>query len=228
MPESVIVAVDGPAGSGKSSVCRGSAAALGMRYLDTGAMYRAMTCAVLDADIDPSDSAAVAAFASRPEITSGTDPLNPTISVDGIDVSVPIRSESVTSAVSPVSAVPEVRARLVTLQREHVARARDEGVGIVVEGRDIGTVVLPDADLKVYLTADPAVRAARRAAETGTDAVAATEAALKARDAFDSSRATSPLTQADDAVVVDTTEMTLPQVIDHVCDLVNQRRENHV
>lgn len=228
MSESVIVAVDGPAGSGKSSVCRGSAAALGMRYLDTGAMYRAMTYAVLDAAIDPLDSAAVAAFASRPEITSGTDPLHPTISVNGIDVAVPIRSESVTSAVSPVSAVPEVRARLVALQREHVSQARDAGVGIVVEGRDIGTVVLPDADLKVYLTADPAVRAARRAAETGTDAVAATEAALKARDAFDSSRATSPLAQADDAVVVDTTEMTLPQVIDHVCDLVNQRRENHV
>ena len=223
-----IIAIDGPAGSGKSSVCRGTAAALGLRYLDTGAMYRAMTCAVIDAGIDPADAEALAAFAATPVIVSGTDPLAPTIAVDGVDVAGPIRSESVTAAVSPVSAVPAVRERLVTLQREHVAQAREAGVGIVVEGRDIGTVVLPDADLTVYLTADPAVRAARRAAETGTDAVAATEAALKARDTYDSTRAASPLTQADDAVVVDTTEMTLQQVIDHVCDLVNERRESHV
>lgn len=228
MSESVIVAVDGPAGSGKSSVCRGAAAALGLLYLDTGAMYRAMTCAVIDAGIDPTDADAVAAFASTPVIVSGTDPLSPTISVDGVDVAGPIRTDSVTGAVSPVSAVPAVRERLVTLQRDHVARAREAGVGIVVEGRDIGTVVLPDADLKVYLTADPAVRAARRAAETGTDAVAATELALKARDTYDSTRTASPLVQADDAVVVDTTEMTLQQVIDHVCDLVNERRESHV
>jgi cytidylate kinase len=228
MPDAVIIAVDGPAGSGKSSVCRGTASSLGLRYLDTGAMYRAMTCAVIGAGIDPTDAQAVAAFARVPVITSGTDPRDPSIGVDGVDVAVQIRSEQVTGAVSPVSAVPEVRERLVELQREHVARARELGVGIVVEGRDIGTVVLPDADLKVYLTADPAIRAARRAAETGTDAVAATEAALKARDAYDSSRTASPLAQADDAVVVDTTEMTLQQVIDHVCDLVKQRRENHV
>ncbi len=228
MPEAVIVAVDGPAGSGKSSVCRGTAAALGLWYLDTGAMYRAMTCAVLDAKIDPTDASAVAEFAAIPVITSGIDPLAPTISVNGIDVSTPIRSETVTAAVSPVSAVPEVRARLVALQREHVERARRSHRGIVVEGRDIGSVVLPEAHLKVYLTADPVVRATRRAAETGTDAVAATEAALKARDAYDSSRATSPLTQADDAIVVDTTEMTLQQVIDHVCDLVNNCKENDV
>ena len=228
MPQSVIVAVDGPAGSGKSSVCRGVAAALGMRYLDTGAMYRAMTSAILDQGIDPTDRAAVAAFAATPVIISGTDPRAPTIAVNGVDVSEVIRSEQVTSAVSPVSAVADVRERLVGLQREQVAAARDVGVGIVVEGRDIGTVVLTDADLKVYLTADPSIRAVRRAAETGSDAVDATEAALKARDTFDSSRAASPLIQADDAIVVDTTEMTLQQVIDHVCDLVNMRRENHV
>jgi cytidylate kinase len=228
MPESVIVAVDGPAGSGKSSVCRGTAAVLGLSYLDTGAMYRAMTCAVIDAGINPEDTSAVAAFAAVPVISSGTDPKAPTIEVNGVDVREQIRTEAVTSAVSPVSAVPEVRARLVALQRDHVVRATVNGTGIVVEGRDIGTVVLPDADVKVYLTADPSVRAVRRAAETGTDAVAATEAALIRRDAYDSSRTTSPLTQADDAVVVDTTEMTLQQVIDHVCDLVKQRRENDV
>ena len=228
MPETVIVAVDGPAGSGKSSVCRGIASALGLSYLDTGAMYRAMTCAVIEAGIDPEDSPAVAAFCATPVITSGTDPNAPIIEVNGVSVGEQIRTEAVTSAVSPVSAVPEVREQLVALQRAHVARATKAGIGIVVEGRDIGSVVLPDADIKVCLTADPSVRAARRAAETGTDAVAATEAALIRRDAYDSSRTTSPLTQAGDAVVVDTTKMTLQQVIDHVCDLVNQRRENDV
>jgi cytidylate kinase len=191
-------------------------------------MYRALTYAVIGAGIDPTDSAAVAEFAGSPSILSGTDPLSPTISVDGADVSSPIRTDDVTSAVSPVSAVPAVREKLVALQREHVARAVQDGIGIVVEGRDIGSVVLPDASLKVFLTADPSVRAARRAAETGTQAVEATEAALIARDAFDSSRSSSPLTQADDAVVVDTTDMTLQQVIDHLCDLVHQRRESHV
>jgi len=224
----VIVAVDGPAGSGKSSVCRGTAATLGLSYLDTGAMYRALTYAALEAGIDPTDSSAVADFADTPVIISGTDPNAPSITVNGLDVSESIRSERVTSSVSPISAIPAVRERLVALQRQHVAQARELGLGIVVEGRDIGSVVLPDADLKVYLIADPAVRAARRAAETGTEAVAATEAALKARDDFDSMRTTSPLIQADDAVVVDTTEMTLQQVIDHVCDLVNERREIHV
>lgn len=228
MPRPVIVAVDGPAGSGKSSVCRGTASALGLEYLDTGAMYRAITCAVLDAGIDPTDTAAVAALAGTVSIESGTDPQAPTIEVDGRDVSGPIRSESVTSAVSPVSAVPLVRERLVALQRTHVEAARMRGAGIVVEGRDIGTVVLPDADVKVFLTADPAVRAARRAAENGSDAVAATQAALVARDTYDSTRASSPLTQAVDAVEVDTTEMSLQQVIDHVCTIVNERRESHV
>lgn len=225
-----IVAVDGPAGSGKSSVCRGVAKAMGYRYLDTGAMYRAMTWAVLQAGISPNDSAAIAEFCASPSIESGTDPTSPSISVNGVDVAAAIRSAEVTGAVSPVSAVPEVRARLVDVQRQAASDARAAGMGIVVEGRDIGSVVLPNADLKVFLTADAAVRALRRAKEeSGSDQVAAasvsaTEQALIARDAHDASRATSPMTQAPDAVVVDTTHMTLEAVISHVCNLIESRR----
>lgn len=221
---SVVIAVDGPAGSGKSSVCRGVAARLGARYLDTGAMYRAMTWAVLRAGIDPTDAVAVAAFATTPVITSGTDPQAPTIAVDGVDVALDIRGAQVTGAVSPVSAVAAVRAELVRRQRDVAATAQADGVPVVVEGRDIGTVVLPDADLKVFLTADPAVRAARRAKEQGSGDVAATKEALQRRDAYDSSRVESPMAQAEDAVVVDTSHMTLEQVIDHVCMLATSAR----
>jgi cytidylate kinase len=223
-----VVAVDGPAGSGKSSVCRGVAQRLGYRYLDTGATYRAMTWAVLRAGIDPSDEALVSAFASTPSIVSGTDPRSPDIEVDGTDVSDPIRTAEVTGAVSAVSAVPAVRERLVALQRDRVREAGLAGQGIVVEGRDIGSVVLPSADLKVFLTADPGVRALRRAREqsggeaVGEESITVTGEALSRRDAFDSSRAASPMTQAADAVVVDTTEMTLEQVVDHVCGLVHR------
>ena len=223
-----VIAVDGPAGSGKSSVCRGVAERLGLRYLDTGAMYRAMTWAMLADGVDVDDPAAVAAHADGARIVSGTDPRNPTIHVGSTDVSGPIRGDAVTGAVSAVSAVPEVRDRLVTLQREEVASAEREGHGIVVEGRDITTVVLPDADLKIFITADPAVRAARRAAQDvglGKDGVdvTLTETALRERDAKDSSRVASPLAQAADAIVVDTTALTLDEVIDHVCDLARSR-----
>ncbi len=223
---SPVIAVDGPAGSGKSSVCRGAAERLGLRYLDTGAMYRAMTWAVLDAGVDVDDPAAVAAAAAAVVISSGTDPIDPTIYVGQTDVAGPIRGDAVTGAVSAVSAVPAVRERLVAIQRDEVAAATAAGAGIVVEGRDITTVVLPDADLKLFVTADPAVRAARRAAQDadlGKPAVdvGQTETALRERDAKDSSRATSPLAQAEDAVVLDTTHLTLDEVIDHVCVLVD-------
>ena len=223
---SPVIAVDGPAGSGKSSVCRGAAERLGMRYLDTGAMYRAMTWAVLDAGVDVDDAAAVAAAAEDVVITSGTDPTAPTIHVGQTDVAGPIRGDEVTGAVSAVSAVPAVRERLVAIQRDEVAAATAAGAGIVVEGRDITTVVLPDADLKLFVTADPAVRAARRAAQDADLGkpvvdVSQTETALRERDAKDSSRATSPLAQADDAVVLDTTHLTLDEVIDQVCALVD-------
>jgi cytidylate kinase len=224
-----VIAVDGPAGSGKSSVCKGVAARLGYRYLDTGAMYRAMTWATLQAGLDPSDESAVAELAGIAEISSGTDPLGPTIHVDGVDVAEPIRSAEVTAAVSAVSSVAQVRERLVSIQRGEVDRAQQDGHGIVVEGRDIGSVVLPDAHLKIFLTADPAVRALRRAKEQAGGAsvqeqsVVATEEALKKRDAIDSTRTVSPMTQAPDAVVVDTSLLTLEEVIDRVCDLVRER-----
>jgi cytidylate kinase len=199
---------------------------LGLRYLDTGAMYRAMTWAVLDAGIDVDDAGAVAVASADVAIVSGTDPTAPTIHVGQTDVAGPIRGDAVTGAVSAVSAVPAVRERLVAIQRDEVAAATAAGGGIVVEGRDITTVVLPDADLKIFVTADPAVRAARRAAQdadlgkAGVD-VTQTETALRERDAKDSSRATSPLAQADDAVVVDTTHLSLDEVIDQVCALVD-------
>jgi len=220
----VIVAIDGPAGSGKSSVSRAVAKHLSLNYLDTGAMYRALTWAVLEAGVDPDDPAAVAAYVEGgdpPIIVSGTDPKDPTIDVDGTDVRTPIRGPEVTSNVSAVSAVPAVRGFLVDLQRKEVARSTH---GIVVEGRDIGSVVLPDADVKVFLTADPAVRAHRRAAETTQQVdqaqLAATESSLRERDAKDSSRVVSPLTRADGAIEIDTSDLTFEQVVDAVVDLV--------
>ena len=208
------MAVDGPSGSGKSSTSRGVAQRLGLRYLDTGAMFRAVTWWMLRQGVDPTDGDAVAARAADPVIESGTDPLAPTITVDGTDVSVAIRSEEVNAAVSPVSVVPAVRARLLDLQREIIGAGR-----IVVEGRDIGSVVAPDAAVKVFLSADPGARATRRAAEAGTD-VAATEASLLARDRIDSGRATAPLVMVDGAAHIDTTTLTLDEVIGQVVALV--------
>ena len=215
----VVVAIDGPSGSGKSSTSRGVATRLGLRYLDTGAMYRAITWWMLQQGVPVDDPAAVAARASEPVIDSGTDPAGPTITVDGRDVAAAIRTPEVTGAVSAVSAVPEVRARLLDLQRDVIGAATVTG-GIVVEGRDIGSVVAPDADVKVYLTADAAARAARRAAEEGGSDVSATESSLLARDKIDSTRTASPLTMAEGAVHVDTTPYTLDEVVDLIARLV--------
>ena len=215
-PAHVVVAIDGTSGSGKSSTSRGVAARLGLRYLDTGAMFRAVTWWMLRHGVDVHDADAVAAHAGEPDIVSGTDPLGPTITVDGHDVAVDIRSEAVTGAVSPVSAVPAVRQRLLELQRQIIG----EGTGgIVVEGRDIGSVVWPQAEVKVYLSADPEARAARRAAEAGAD-LAAVHANLLSRDRIDSGRATAPLVMAEGAVHVDSTDLTLDEVIDRVVALV--------
>lgn len=211
-----VIAIDGPSGSGKSSTSRGVASKLGYAYLDTGAMYRAMTWAMLQRGVDVHDPAAVAAAAAEVVLASGTDPQSPTIEADGVDVSEPIRGEDVTGAVSPVATVPEVRRQLVDLQRELIAGA---GVGIVVEGRDIGTVVAPDAALKVYLVADPVARARRRALELGVEDAEAMGEALARRDAIDSTRTTAPLAQADDAIVVDGTHLTLDEVIERIVTL---------
>ncbi len=219
--ESVIVAIDGPSGTGKSSTSKAVAAKLGLSYLDTGAQYRAITWWMISNGVDVTDAEAVANAAGKPVIVSGTDPSRPTITVDGLDASGPIRTEEVTSRVSAVSAVPEVRALITELQR---SIARGAGAGIVVEGRDIGTTVLPDADLKIFLTASPEARAARRSGELKGADVRATQEALVKRDAADSSRKTSPLAKAGDAVEVDTTELTLDQVIECVVTLVEERR----
>jgi CMP/dCMP kinase len=215
---SVVVAVDGTSGSGKSSTCRGVAARLGLRYLDTGAQFRAMTWWMLAQGVDVHDADAVAARCEEPLIESGTDPTRPTIAVDGVDVSGPIRSAEVTAAVSPVSTVPQVRARLLELQRSLIGHG-----GIVVEGRDIGSVVWPQAEVKVYLSADPAARARRRIAEHAhLGDVSTAEAGLLERDKIDSRRTTAPLTMADGAVHIDTTDHTLDEVIDRVVALVEE------
>jgi CMP/dCMP kinase len=219
-----VIAVDGPSGSGKSSVSRGAATELGLRYLDTGAMYRAVTWWMLERRIDVSDSAAVAARAAEALVAPGTDPASPTITLDGRDVSAEIRRPEVTGAVSAVSAVPEVRRLLLTLQRTVIGAG-----GIVVEGRDIGTVVCPDADLKVFLTASAQARAARRSRELAgaghSDAApSVTLDDLARRDAVDSTRAVSPLRRADDAVVVDATELSLEETIAEVVRLARSIR----
>ena len=215
-PETVVVAIDGTSGSGKSSTSRGVAIRLGLRYLDTGAMFRAVTWWMLQHGVDVHDPAAVAAHAEEPEIHAGTDPVAPTIAVGAVDVAPAIRGPEVNAAVSPVAAVPEVRARLLRLQREIIGAG-----GIVVEGRDIGSVVWPQAEVKVYLSADASARAYRRALEEGGSDVTATQASLEARDRIDSGRATAPLTLVDGAHHIDTTGHTLEEVIAQVISLVD-------
>ncbi len=217
-----MIAVDGPAGTGKSSVSRGLARALGARYLDTGAMYRVVTLAVLRSDVDVTDPAAVAAVADTVDMTVGYDPDEDRCFLAGEDVSAEIREDAVTGAVSAVSAVPAVRTRLVQLQRRLAA-----GPGsVVVEGRDIGTVVLPDADVKIFLTASAEERARRRnqqnAAAGLADDYQAVLADVRRRDHLDSTRPVSPLRAADDALVVDTSEMAEPDVVGHLLRLVEQ------
>ncbi|MFS0900985.1 (d)CMP kinase [Mycolicibacterium litorale] len=223
MSDGMVIAVDGPAGTGKSSVSRGLARALGARYLDTGAMYRIVTLAVLRSGIDPSDSEAVAAAVDDVDLAVGYDPDEDRSFLAGEDVSAEIRGDAVTQAVSAVSAVPAVRARLVDLQR----RLSDGSGSVVVEGRDIGTVVLPEADVKIFLTASPEVRARRRntqnVANGLADDYASVLADVRRRDHLDSTRAVSPLRAADDALVVDTSDMTETDVIAHLQDLVHQR-----
>ena len=221
----VAVAVDGPAGTGKSSVSRGLARALQARYLDTGAMYRIVTLAVLRAGIDPADQAAIGTASAAVQLSVGSDPDEDRSYLDGEDVSSEIRGDAVTRAVSAVSSVPAVRTRLVELQR---TLARGPG-SVVVEGRDIGTVVLPDADVKVFLTASAETRARRRndqnVAAGLPDDYAGVLADVRRRDHLDSTRAVSPLRAASDAVVVDTSEMTEPEVIARLLQLVKQQSE---
>jgi cytidylate kinase len=219
MSAPLVIAIDGPSGSGKSSVARGVARSLGLNYLDTGGMYRAMTWFVLSQGADVADAEIVAQLAIEAQLKPSITPEVQDIYVGDTDVTEIIRGDLVTSLVSKVAAIPAVRAVLVARQQELVTQA---SVGIVVEGRDIGTVVLPDAFLKLYITADPSVRANRRAAQSEGD-VAATQESLLARDHADSTRQVSPLELADDAILLDTTHMDLPEVIEHVLALVAER-----
>ncbi|MBF6127612.1 (d)CMP kinase [Nocardia brasiliensis] len=219
----LVVAMDGPSGTGKSSVSRRLATRLGARYLDTGAMYRVATLRVLRAGVELTDAAEIGAAVKELPLSIGTDPSREVIRLDGEDVSSEIRGDAVTKAVSAVSAVPEVRELLVALQREITTDAQR----IVVEGRDIGTVVLPDADAKIYLTASAEARAHRRnqqnIAEGRGDDYEAVLADVQRRDNLDSTRKVSPLRPADDAVLVDTSDLNMDEVIDELYRVVAQQ-----
>jgi cytidylate kinase len=213
-PGLLVIAIDGPAGAGKSTVGRALARRLGLDYLDTGAMYRAMTYAALRRGVVEGDLDEVAAMAPTVDIAVVDD----RVVVDGVDVTKEIRGREVTEAVSQIAANPAVRTVLVERQRAWVA----ERAGGVVEGRDIGSVVFPDAALKLFVTASPRVRAERRVREIGGD-VDDVEASIVERDRKDSERAHSPLTETDDAVTVDTTGMTIEEVVAHILELLHDR-----
>jgi cytidylate kinase len=207
-PDFRVIAIDGPAGSGKSTVARRLADRLGLEYLDTGAMYRSVTFAALRRGIDPSDLEPVAQVAREVEMTVGPD----VVEVDGVDATIEIRGPEVTRAVSLVAANPAVREELRSRQREWTI----ERGGAVLEGRDIGSVVFPDAELKVYLTARPEVRASRRSGEVRDLDYETVAADLARRDALDQGRDDSPLTEASGAVVVDTSDLDIDGVVDAV------------
>jgi CMP/dCMP kinase len=218
-----VIAVDGPAGSGKSTAARGVARALGLRYLDTGSTYRALTWWLLSRGVDVSQPDAVIAYLGRPVIEVGTDPEAPLIRVDGSDVAGPIRTREVSNAVSAVASIPQVRRHLVAMQQAVIADALAAGEGIVAEGRDIGTVVAPDAPVKVYLTASETVRARRRAADLAADS-GATLAVTRAEQARRDSSDAQQMTKAPDAVEIDTTSLDLDEVIREIVRLADGRR----
>jgi cytidylate kinase len=218
----MIIAIDGPSGSGKSTLGRMLARELGLLYIDTGSMYRAVALAVMESSVNASDDLAVGSLARRIDIDLQGDPESLKVSLDGRDVTEAIRGDDVTHMSSVISAIPEVRRAMVERQRELGRR------GAVLNGRDIGTVVFPDADLKFFLTAQPEVRAQRRFAEerehdARTD-LAATLADMTERDRRDSTRADSPLKIAEDGVVVDSTGLSIEKVFAQMMAAVRQKR----
>jgi cytidylate kinase len=211
----LVIAVDGPSGSGKSTAARRVAATLGLRYLDTGSMYRALTWWLLREQVDVTDPSAVVSRLDQPVISVVTDPATPGIAVDGTDVAVPIRTREVSNAVSAVAVIPQVRRLLVGMQQEIIAEAVAAGAGIVAEGRDIGTVVSPHAPVKVYLTASDETRAQRRSADLATDP-AATVATIQREQASRDRKDAGQMAMAADAVQIDTTGLRLDDVVGQI------------
>ncbi len=209
----IVVAIDGPAGAGKSTIAKALAAKLGVRYLDTGAMYRAVTFAAMSSGIELTDQNLVAELARDSKMLLTDE----SVVINGVDATAAIRSSEVTAAVSTVAANSQVRTELRERQRQWIAGQN----GGVVEGRDIGSVVFPDATLKVYLTASPIVRARRRVAQSGGN-VDEIVTSIASRDLQDSSRSDSPLTQTDDAVIIDTSDRSIDEVVAHLVDLIQK------
>ncbi len=218
----LVIAMDGPAGSGKSTAARRVAVELGLRYLDTGAMYRALTWWLRQRGVDLTDTAAVLARIREPRIAVGTDPAAPQITVDGHDVAGPIRTREISNSVSIVAAIPQVRALLIGMQRDIIATAA-AGPGIVAEGRDIGTVVAPEAAVKVYLTASEDVRAQRRSADLATDPAATVEATRREQARRDQ-RDAAQMVMADDALAVDTSMLSPDDVVAMVVGLARAQQ----
>jgi CMP/dCMP kinase len=213
----IVIAIDGPAGAGKSTIAKALAAKLRVRYLDTGAMYRAVTFAAMNSGIDLSNQDLVAELTRESKMLLTDE----SVVINGLDATSAIRSSEVTAAVSAVAANSEVRTELRERQRQWIA----DHNGGVVEGRDIGSVVFPDATLKVYLTASPTVRAKRRVAQSGGN-VEEIAAAIASRDLQDSSRSDSPLTQTDDAITIDTSDRSIDEVVAQLVEMANRRSEN--
>jgi cytidylate kinase len=215
------IAIDGPAGSGKSTIAKAVAGRLGIRYMDTGAMYRGIAYTLVKAGISASDVSAVIDSISRTDLKVEYDEEGQHVIVDGEDINGFLRTPELTKMSSDSAVIPEVREKLVAIQQETAKR-----YDIVMDGRDIGTVVMPDAPLKVFMTASPRVRALRRKLENDEKGIPCDldqlEAEIIARDHTDSTRKTSPLKQADDAVFLDTSYMTIEEVVDFVIDKVNK------
>lgn len=221
MSDHLVIAIDGPSGSGKSTTSKGVARALGLAYLDTGAMYRAIACAYLDAGVDPSDTAGVIAATLAAKLEISTDPDVEKIAVNGVDVTERIRSQEISTKVSAVSTIAECRADLVARQRAIIEAAPN---GIIAEGRDITTVVAPDADVRLLLTADPEIRMARRQRDLGGEVDAAALADQVLRRDRDDSKLVNFTTAADGVTHLDCTDLSLEETIQAVLDLVASTR----
>ena len=218
-----VIAMDGPAGSGKSTVARRVATELGLRYLDTGAMYRALTWWLQRNAVDLTDTAAVLARVAEPRIVVGTDPAAPQVTVDGRDVAADIRTREVSNSVSTVASIPQVRRLLIGMQRDIIAAAVADGAGIVAEGRDIGTVVAPDAAVKVYLTANEDVRAERRSGDLAADPTATVDITRR-EQALRDQRDAAQMVMADDAVKIDTSGLGPGDVVRRVVAMAREQQ----